>query len=140
MPFSVYTDDAFVRSHLAILSPLMALALLSGRKRVESRLSRTRRAPYDIANAGDMVWLKCVGGPIVGRGSIARVEYFSELTPREIRALEKRYAALVMASHDYWNARRACRYAAFIWLERVRAVRHAPSTPRQFGAGWVVME
>lgn len=60
------------RLHVAIIDAHAGRELLAGRKRVESRFSRQRRAPYGQVARGDQVVFKLVGGPLIGQARVAR--------------------------------------------------------------------
>ncbi len=123
-------------THVAWIRKPLADALLRGRKRVESRFSRTRRPPFGCVRVGDRVWFREVGGGWIGVARVARVRQYERLTPSAIHALCRRYQHEIAADAKYWRSRRDCRFATFLWLTDLRPVRGAPAATRQYGGAW----
>ena len=67
------------RTHVALVRPEYAEAILNGRKRVESRLSRMRCEPFGRVAPGDRVFFKETGGPFRACARIARVARYATL-------------------------------------------------------------
>lgn len=123
-------------THVAWIRKPLAAALRRGVKRVESRLSRTRRPPFGRVRVGDRIWFREVGGGWVGVARVSRVRQFEQLTPSAISALYRRFGQEVAADAQYWRARRDCRFATFLWLTKLRAGGRSPSAARQYGGAW----
>jgi hypothetical protein len=128
-----------VREHVAIVSPWAAAALLRGYKRIETRFSRRRHAPYGRICAGDTVHFKVSGGEVIGSACAYAVKELESLTPTVLDGLRRRYAKAVCAPPAYWAARRRCRYGVLIWLSRLCPPPTRVQVPRQYGGGWVVL-
>lgn len=126
-------------SHVAVLKPEYIQRVLDGRKTIESRLSRVRVAPFARVATGDLIYLKSSGGPIRARAAAGRVWHFDNLCPRRIDLLERRFARRVQAPPEYWRSQRHAKYACFIELLDVTPLHDAPSVPRLFGAGWIIL-
>jgi hypothetical protein len=126
------------RTHVAILDRSAGAALVAGRKRVETRFSRRRRAPFGAVAPGETIHFKLSGGRWLGHAQVMFVQHFSELTPRMVDWLRRRIGAVVQAPRSYWQARRQCRFGVLIGLGPLHAG-DGPTVPRQFGNGWVVM-
>lgn len=127
------------RGHVAIVSRDVADALLSGRKRVESRLFRARRPPYGAIRPGERIFFKRSGGAVFATARAIWVEFATFASPNAVAAAARRLGRLVAAPRAYWSARREARYGVFIGLSAVRPTRAGPRVPRQFGGGWVVL-
>jgi len=54
-----------IRSHLVVMRQPYLRRIIAGEKRLEARLSKHRCAPYGQVQAGDVLLLKRVGGPVV---------------------------------------------------------------------------
>lgn len=124
--------------HVAIIHARYARALLSGRKRIESRLYRTRRVPLDRIRSGERVVFKVSSGPILGVARVLRVEQYAGLRPEDVDALRARYNGQIGAPAGYWREKRGASFGVLIWVGRLRA---APPVrvPRQHGSGWVIL-
>ncbi|MBW7906754.1 MAG: ASCH domain-containing protein [Phycisphaerae bacterium] len=125
--------------HAAIVCPRVADALVAGTKRLESRLMRRRRPPFDCVRAGDRVYFKLSGGPWIGRATVQRVLQLAGLRPADVRGLRRRYGARILAPPAYWRGRLRARYAVLIWLRGWTSAAAAPALPRQYGSAWVTM-
>lgn len=125
--------------HIAIINRASAAALLSGRKRIESRFSRTRRAPLGRVRVGDRIHFKLSGGPVIGEARVQRVREFHDLDAPRMRWLQRRYNADVRAPASYWRARRSSRFAVLIWLSGLTRGGAGATAPRQYGTAWIVL-
>lgn len=126
------------RGHVAIVLPAYLEAILSGRKTVESRLSRMRCPPFGLIGPGDVVWFRARGGGYGARAVAARVEHHENLTPAGVARLRDRHAEAVAADDAYWHAKASARYATFIYLSCVEAATQGPRTPPAWGRGWLL--
>jgi hypothetical protein len=124
--------------HLAILvEPYLSL-ILDGQKRVESRFSIHRSAPYGRLQRGDVVLLKRSSGPIVGACRAGAV-WFYQLDTRSFGEIRNGFTeALCAQDPRFWSARAAASYATLVQLDDV--CRLPPiSIPKRDRRGWVVL-
>jgi hypothetical protein len=98
--------------HVAIVAPDLAGSLLDGSKRIETRFSRTRRAPYGSIRPGERIVFRLPGGRTLGWARASRVQHLEHLTPGRIERLRRIYAPSVCAAPHYWAQRRTCRRRA----------------------------
>lgn len=103
------------------MQPRYLEMILEGRKRVECRLLKIRRAPYRTVSRGDRIWLKASSGPVFGYAGVQRVKYWENLTPSELDRIQRRYNHLILAERRFWEQRRDVRYGVLIWLTGVTA-------------------
>lgn len=113
-------------THVAIVAPACLGAILDGRKTIESRLSRTRRAPFGRVRPGDRIYFKASGGPFGAAAVIDRVLSASGLSPEGVQALAAKYDCRVLGGDAYWRAKAASRFATLIWLRGVRPTSSGP--------------
>lgn len=124
-------------SHVAILRPALLRLVITGQKRLESRLYRTRRTPVGRIREGDTIFLKPTGGAVQAVCRAGAVREFRHLTVRELRLIRERYQAALRVPQGYWRVKRDSRYGVLIWLADVRRCGPVVRVPRQFGSGWV---
>ena len=126
-------------SHIAILSHKSVLdKILSGEKTIESRFSRVKSVPFGQTAAGDIVYFKLSGGPVLGQARIGKVEEYDNLTPRQIEDLAKRYRQELALSEDFLARKMESKFASLLFLEGVEA--SEPWTYKQGGrSGWIVL-
>jgi ASC-1-like (ASCH) protein len=133
------SEAAMPAHHLAILRRDVVAALLSGRKRIETRFYRHRCLPLGRIRPGDVVHFKVSGGGVIGSARVTFVREFSALTPAAVDRLRRLYQDQVCAPAQYWTARRRCRYGVLIGIGPVRGPARRFPVPRQYGGGWVVL-
>jgi hypothetical protein len=124
--------------HLAIIDRRTAGCLSDGVKRIETRFSNSRRAPFGRVRPGDLVVFKISGGKVLGAAAITRVRQYDHLTPAQVAEIRRRYGPLICAPPAYWRSRRNRRYAVLIWLARLGPPPPL-QPPRQYGNGWLVL-
>lgn len=127
-------------THLAILREPYLSRILTGAKTIESRFLRVRTAPYGCVAAGDILWLKRAGGPVVASAYAARVATFDDLTPARVAALIEQYAAELCLDDDRRHHAFHSRYAVFIWLTNVTPMTGLFPLSKRDRRGWVVLE
>ncbi|MCK4999346.1 MAG: hypothetical protein KAS23_07420 [Anaerohalosphaera sp.] len=126
------------RVHLAVLKRGYVGAILAGRKVVELRLMRSRRAPYGRVSTGDEVFIKESCGPVAARAVVGRVVEFEGLTRAKVRRLHAKYNELICGADEYWDERADCKYACVIWLEGVEEVERR-AIDKSDQRAWVVL-
>lgn len=124
--------------HLAILRREYLDAILEGRKTVESRFTRSRRAPFGLIFAGDKLFLKESSGPVRAEAYVSAVEQFEALSRKKISELRERYNHLILGEEEYWQSKKMSRYGILIWLEKVRAIKPIRIRKKDWRA-WVVL-
>jgi ASC-1-like (ASCH) protein len=126
--------------HVAILLRPYLRLILSGRKTVESRLTRTARPPFKRIAPDDVIYFKVSGGPFLAMATAARVEFHEALTPAKIDALYTRLNHAICGTPEHWQAKRQARYATFIWLRDVRPIASGPPIAPSRGPAWFVLD
>ncbi len=144
------TDDArsqpdFVgvrRVHLAVIEPGLVRAMLEGRKRIESRFSRTRRAPFGQIDVGDRVYFLARRAGLIVTGRVERVESFEGLDEQGVRGLRDRYGPCIAAAEAYWYQKNDARFATLMWFDRFEKAAFAPDDvhgrERSYRSAWIV--
>ena len=112
-------------------------AILDGRKTVESRLSRTRREPLHAVQVGDVVYFKESSGGYRAAARVKRVEFFEDLSPRDVQAIRRRVNDQVLGSRAYWHGKRSAKYATLVWIENVKHITRGPHIRRLYGQAWI---
>ena len=124
--------------HLAILKRPYLDAILEGKKRIESRFTKTRRSPFGRVCVGDKIFLKLSSGPVCAVAVAAKVKNFKGLAPEEIAKLKHRYNRLICGSNEYWKSKADCKFGLLVWLEDVRLIEPVRIAKRDW-RGWVVL-
>ena len=113
-------------------------ALVFGRKTIESRFTKTRRAPWDRISAGDTVYLKVTSGPVIAVAEVGRVCQYENLTRGDIEGIRGEFGDAIGGSCEYWQSKGDCRYGVLMWLEKVRVIEPVRICKRDWRA-WVVL-
>jgi len=124
--------------HLAILKKPYLEAILEGRKKVESRFSRTRRGYFESINPQDKVFFKVSSGPVRGVATIDEVRSFCELRPIKMQQLKEQYNHLILGSEEYWQSKLNCKFGLLLWLKEVKEIEPINISKRDWRA-WVVL-
>jgi ASC-1-like (ASCH) protein len=125
-------------SHLVILKKPYLDAILAGRKRIESRFAKTKRAYIGRVLPGDRLFLKESSGPVRAVATAAAVKNFEKLTPKKISSLKQQYNHLIMGSDEYWQSKVNCRFGLLVWLKTIEPIEPVRIRKKDWRA-WVVM-
>lgn len=109
--------------HLMIVKPQYIAPIITGRKTIECRLSRTPKPPFGCVDPGDTLWLKASGGLIVAMLRARRVTYINPVTPDALDAISDRYGSSILAAPLFFTDHRSARYGTIIHLGHVRQLR-----------------
>jgi ASC-1-like (ASCH) protein len=125
--------------HVAILMRQYIRLILDGTKTVESRLTRTSRAPFRRVSPGDVIYFRQSCGPYLAQAIAGEVTFHEDLKPADIEALKSRWNAMVCGDDAYWAMKKDSRYATFIRLKQVTPTDHGPAMPPSNGLAWFVL-
>jgi ASC-1-like (ASCH) protein len=125
-------------NHLVILKKPYLGAILAGRKKVESRFTRTKRYAFGRVLAGDKLFLKVSSGPVCATAIIGEVKNFENLTPKQIIKIKQQYNHHIRAGDEYWQSKADCRFGFLVWLRDVRAIEPVRIRKKDW-RGWVVL-
>jgi hypothetical protein len=110
------------RIHVAVLKKKYLDLILSGRKRMECRLTKIACPPYGAIASGERILLKESSGPVRGESLAGPVIFMGRLTPQDVDDLCQKYNEHILGDDEFWNAKRICRYVTLIPLQRVMTV------------------
>jgi len=126
------------KSHLVILKKPYLDAILEGRKKIESRFTKTKRHAFGRVFPGDTLFLKISSGPVCARATVTAVKNFENLTPGQIIKIKQRYNHYIKGSDEYWQSKMDCRYGFLVWLTDVRTIEPVRINKKDWRA-WVVL-
>lgn len=124
--------------HLVILKKPYLDAILEGRKRVESRFTKTKRPAFGRVFASDKLFLKVSSGPVCARAAVTAVKNFENLTPKQIIRIKHRYNHDIKGSDEYWHSKMDSRFGFLVWLTDVRPIEPVRINKKDWRA-WVVL-
>ena len=121
--------------HLAVFAEPFLSLVLSGRKTIESRFSRSRCAPYGQVREGDVILMKEVGGPIRGIALAHRIWSY-DLKTVSLGEIKERFGTGICGDDLYWDSRTDALYATLIELDATLSIPAARCNKRD-RRGWV---
>jgi hypothetical protein len=127
LPFPPDTGTAPPSAHVAIIQSRYADLILSGVKRIESRMTKARGPAFERVRAGDTIYFKARGGGFRASARVWRALDIRDLTTQGIWAIRELLGKEIAADHAYWKSRRNARYATLLWLAQVREDLEGPA-------------
>jgi hypothetical protein len=127
-----------VRGHLAILNQPYLTKILNGEKRIESRFSNMKIAPFHQVMKGDVVLLKEAAGAVVAIARVADVLYSNPSLGVQAETLMQTYQQDLALENDFVAAKRNCLYSTLIFLGEVHIVQPLAVIKRDRRA-WIVL-
>jgi ASC-1-like (ASCH) protein len=124
--------------HLVILKKPYLDAILAGRKKIESRFTKSRQYACGRVSAGDKLFLKESSGPVCATATVEAVRNFEDLTPNRIIEIKQQYNQHILGSDEYWQSRNDCRSGFLVWLEDVKSISPVRINKKDWRA-WVVL-
>src|SRR2546425_598520 len=132
--------------HVAIMKKSWGLIpkIISGEKTVESRWYKAKRTPWDKARAGDAVFFKNAGEPVMARAKISKVLQLEVKGLGDARRIIKEYGRrlrLVESDPKKWDT--LPKYCILIFLSNPRAVKPVFNIDKRgfgTGAAWISVE
>ncbi len=125
-------------SHLVILKKPYLDAILSGRKRIESRFTKTRRPAFGRVFPGDKLFFKISSGPVCATATAAEVKNFESLTPEKILELKGQYNHDIGGTDEYWQSKMDSRFGYLVRLRNVKPIEPVRIHKKDWRA-WVVL-
>ncbi len=134
--------------HLAVMKKNWGLIqkILDGKKIIESRWYKTRRAPWGRIKKGDTVYFKNSGEPATIKAIASKVIEYEELTPKKIKEiLRKHEKDLGISSNEvseFYNRFKDKKYCILIFLKNPKKVASFEINKKGFGAmtSWICVE
>lgn len=132
---SASKDPFLCGVHLAVFSQPYLDLVLAGEKKIESRFSRNRCAPFDEIRSGDIVLLKEVSGPVCGVALANRIWFF-DLDNEPIDAIRQQYGGAILANDEFWLRKEESSFATLIELTNPTSIEPLAFDKRD-RRGWV---
>jgi hypothetical protein len=132
--------DSSNNIHLAIVTKPYTCLILNGQKKIESRFSINKIAPFMKVAIGDIIVLKESGGLVIGMFEAGIVTYLSNLNKESLSEVEQKYGALICTSHDkdFWKKREKAKYGSLIEVKKVKEFRPFRSDKKD-RSGWALI-
>ncbi len=129
-----------MRHHLVIVREPYLKLLLSGKKKIECRLSTNRQPPYMAVTPGDLLWLKLPSRAIRAVATVGEVQFRTARCGAELTRWVRRFQKHIRAEDSFFDgADDRARYASLIGIESVIAIGPMPLYKTDQRA-WVVLD
>jgi hypothetical protein len=102
--------------HLAILYPVYVDEIIVGHKTVECRLGHEGYPPHGAVQAGDLLWLKDVSGPVRAVVSVREVQTIRLRDPDAVERIRQKWNGRILAPPEFWDTHRNAQVATLIVL------------------------
>lgn len=136
-----------MQKHLAIFSPNVINAIISGKKTIDSRFSKNRIAPFLQVEAGDLVYVKAPGEDINAQFRVKKVLYFEAFEKEDFDQIVAMYWSKIGWNDEKDETRfkkekkEGSRYATLIWMDEVEQFIVPPVRIRKSdNRAWVVLK
>ena len=124
--------------HLVVLKKPYLEAILAGRKRIESRFTKTKRVHFGRVLPGDRLFLKESSGPVWAVATVAAVRNFENLTPKQMAQLKQQYNHHIGGSDEYWQSKVDCKFGFLVWLKDIERIEPVRIRKKDWRA-WVIL-
>ena len=126
--------------HLVVLKKPNLDAILTGRKKIESRFTKTKRYAFGRVLSGDKLFLKLSSGPVCATAIVAAVKNFDSLTPKQIIEIKQRYNHHIIGGDEYWRSKSSCKYGFLVWLKDLKLIKPVRIYKKDWRAWVLLME
>jgi ASC-1-like (ASCH) protein len=134
--------------HVAIMRPDWGFIekILTGQKSIESRWYKRKYPPWERIQAGERVYFKNAGAPVIAQAEVEKVLYFSDLTPQSVQKILSTYGEEdgITAEHlpAFYERFKDKNYCMLIYLKNARRIPPFEIDKRGFGsqAAWLCVE
>ena len=128
-----------MNEHLVIIQPRYLDLIITGKKDVECRASRFRRAPYLRVRRGDLLWFKRTSGGVACTSKVLWVKELHITERYQFDDLRARWQDRICADNSFWRAASSKRYWTLLGLGQVRRCKPFSVRKRDRRA-WVVLD
>lgn len=111
--------------HLGIFTEPYLTYMLEGKKRVESRFSKKKIAPYEKIKKEDIVLVKKSGGNIIAYFTIKEVLFF-DLQNISIEKIKEQYNKELCVDDTFWENKKESKYATLIVIDQIIKLKPFP--------------
>ena len=112
--------------HLAILKRSWNLTekIATGKKKIESRWYKQKRAPWNKIKPEETIYFKNSGEPVTMTASVEKVLQFSGLTPKKVRKIISDYKGLIAIQNprESYEMNKDKKYCMLIYLKNPKKI------------------
>ena len=124
--------------HLALCREPYIQYMISGKKTIESRITKNKCMPYGKVEKGDLVILKQTSGPVLAVFSVAEVNSF-DTRYSSLPEIRDTYQKQLCIHDDWWENKKDARYAALIGIREIAALQPIRLALEKNRQSWIIL-
>lgn len=126
--------------HIAKFNRVDVERILAGKKNIESRFSKSKIAPFGAISTGDLVYIKALGGEIIGQFRVKKVIFFEGFNKEDLVDIKVRYGKELNTDEAYWKGKEDAQFLTLIFIgNSARFITSPIKVPKKDLRGWVVL-
>lgn len=130
--------------HIAIMTTKWDLIgkIVEGKKTIESRWYKTRRAPWNVVREGDWIYFKESGGLVTAKAQVAKVLQFEGLTVSMAHEIIAEYGSrILIQDKDVEKWAKGKNYVVLVFLKQPAVIEPFQINKKGFGnaAAWLTI-
>ena len=130
-----------MKKHLAIFKGSAAEDILTGKKTIDSRFSKSKIAPYGQVSKGDLVYIKPSGKEIIGQFRVKKVIFYDGLIQQDLEQIKTTYNQAIATDNSYWQSKQQSKYGSIIFIgESSRFITSPIKYSKKDLRGWAVLD
>lgn len=113
--------------------------ILSGEKIIESRWYLSKSCPWDHISAGDVVYFKNSGEPVIVKTEVIKVLQFENLTPEKTDEIFRKYGKEIGLTKNIYRHKKYC---ILIFLKKPKKIKPFDIDKTGFGlqSAWLTTD
>lgn len=130
-----------MRKHLAIFKGSATEDILTGKKTIDSRFSKSKIAPFGVISAGDLVYIKPSGKDIIGQFRVKKVIFYDSIEENDLVQIKKTFGERISQPDSFWESKKGSKYATLIFIGECDPFLTSPIRIKKKDLrGWVVLK
>lgn len=132
--------------HLAIMNKKLASIsqIIKGKKTIESRWYKNRITPWNKINAGDIIFFKYSGEPVIAKATVKKILQFEKLNEKIFNEIVQKYSHQIkLKVKTYTEYYQNKNYCILIFLKDPIILRHQFNINKKgFGisSAWITVD
>lgn len=126
--------------HLVIFVGDAIEKILSGKKTLEIRFSKSKNLPYCSVFKNDLLLLKQSSSDIFGSVVVDNVLYYENLNPKSIKILKEKYQSQLKMSEKFWQEKIKSKFCTLIFLKKPERFLSPVQYKKRDRRSWIILE
>jgi ASC-1-like (ASCH) protein len=111
--------------HLAVFTEPFLTLVCNGEKKIESRFSQSKIAPFEKISKGDIVLMKESGGCVKAVFVVGEVKFYTYLNESRLKEIQANYGKFICSQYDseFWESRAKANFATLIEIKQFKKLK-----------------